>query len=152
MPLARDALERILDTWPVARLATLDSGGAPHLVPIVFVRVAGRLWSPIDGKPKRGAALARLANVQRDPRVSLLLDHWDDDWARLWWLRVDGRARVVSGGDVDLAPIESALRAKYPQYARVAVFRGAPTLLEIEPIRIASWSSDEGSPGVRTST
>jgi PPOX class probable F420-dependent enzyme len=141
MPLARDAQERILDTWPVARLATLDSGGAPHLVPIVFVRVAGRLWSPIDGKPKRGAALARLANVRRDPRVSLLLDHWDDDWTRLWWLRVDGRARVVSGAEVGLGPIESALRAKYPQYARTPVFHGAPTLLEIESVRVTSWSA-----------
>jgi len=141
MRLAPEAIERILDAWPVAHLATLGADGAPHQVPIVFARVAGRIWSPVDGKPKRSAALARLANVRRDPRVSLLLDHWDADWTRLWWLRIDGRARVVSGDEVDHAAIERALRVKYPQYASVPVFRGPVTLIEIEFERITTWSS-----------
>jgi PPOX class probable F420-dependent enzyme len=139
MRLAPGAIERILDTWPVARLATLGPDGAPHQVPIVFARHAGRLWSPVDGKPKRGTQLARLENVRRDPRVCVLLDHWHDDWTQLWWLRLDGRARVVAGGDVDLTAIERALRAKYPQYAALPVFAGRPTLLEIEPTRMTSW-------------
>jgi PPOX class probable F420-dependent enzyme len=139
MRLAREAIERILDTWPVAHLATLGPDGAPHQVPIVFARVAGRLYSPVDGKPKRGAALARLENVRRDPRVCLLLDHWSDDWTQLWWLRLDGRARVVTGAEVDLAATERALRAKYPQYAALPVFVSPPTLLEIEPMRMTSW-------------
>lgn len=140
MRLAPEAIERILDTWPVARLATLGPDGAPHQVPIVFARAAGRLYSPVDGKPKRGGPLARLENVRRDPRVCLLLDHWDSDWTRLWWLRLDGRARVVAGTDVDLSEIEPALRAKYPQYATVPLFTDPPTLLEIEVGRTASWS------------
>jgi len=141
MPLAAAAIERILDAWPVARLATLGATGAPHQVPIVFARVAGRLWSPIDGKPKRGSPLARVVNLRRDPRVSLLLDHWDDDWTQLWWLRIEGRARVVSAADADLPAIEGALRAKYPQYGRVPVFADPPTALEIECLRLASWSA-----------
>jgi PPOX class probable F420-dependent enzyme len=141
MRLAREAIERILDTWPVAHLATLGPDGAPHQVPIVFARLAGRLYSPVDGKPKRGAALARLDNVRRDPRVCVLLDHWSDDWSRLWWLRLDGRARVVAGADLDLSPIEHALRAKYPQYAALPIFTGSPTLLEIQASRTSSWSA-----------
>ena len=135
-------VERILETWPVARLAALAAGGEPWQVPIAFARVGGRLWSPVDGKPKRSAALVRLEHVRRDPRVSLLLDHWDADWSRLWWLRLDGRARVVSGADIDLDAIERALRAKYPQYATTALFRGPPTLLEIEVTRATSWTGD----------
>jgi PPOX class probable F420-dependent enzyme len=144
MPLAPEAVERILDAWPIARLATLDPGGAPHQVPIVFTRVGGRIYSPVDGKPKRAAELVRLANVRRDPRVSLLLDHWEDDWTHLWWLRIDGRARVIGAGDADLGGIERALRAKYPQYSRVPVFRGTPTLLDIDCVRQVSWSSAAG--------
>jgi len=141
MRLAPGAIDRILDSWPVARLATLGPDGAPHQVPIVFARVAGRLYSPIDGKPKRGTALARLANVQRDSRVSVLLDHWEADWARLWWLRLDGRARVVAPDEIDAGPIERALRAKYPQYRTLPLFADPPTLLEIEVGRTVSWSA-----------
>jgi PPOX class probable F420-dependent enzyme len=141
MLLPAGEVERILETRPRATLAALGPGGEPWQVPIVFARAAGRLWSPVDGKPKRGTALARLEHVRRDPRVSLLLDHWDADWSRLWWLRLDGRARVVTTADVDLAPIERALRAKYPQYATLPLFSGPPTLLEIEVTRIASWSA-----------
>jgi PPOX class probable F420-dependent enzyme len=145
MRLPREAVEHILEHWPVARLATLRPDGAPHVVPIVFARAAGRLYSPIDAKPKRGADLARLEHVRRDPRVSLLLDHWDDDWQRLWWLRLDGRARVVTGRDADLAAVERALRAKYPQYASTSPFLEPPVCLEIEIARSASWCAQTPS-------
>jgi PPOX class probable F420-dependent enzyme len=137
-------VERILEHWPVARLAALGPAGEPWQVPIVFARVAGRLYSPVDGKPKRSAALARLRHVARDPRVSLLLDHWDADWTRLWWLRLDGRARAVAGARIELPAVERALRVKYPQYAEGALFRGPPTLLEIEIVRSASWCARPG--------
>jgi hypothetical protein len=74
--------------------------------------------------------------------VSLLLDHWDDDWTRLWWLRIDGRARVVGAEQVDTASIERALRAKYPQYAEVPVFDGPATSIEIEVARLSSWRAE----------
>ncbi len=129
--------ERLLDTWPVARLATLGPDGAPHQVPIVFARRGATLYSPVDGKPKRGGELARLRNVRRDPRISLLLDHYDDDWTRLWWIRVDAVAQVVGTEGAEAAV--TALRAKYPQYAEVPLFAGPPTLLSIEPLRVSGW-------------
>lgn len=137
MPLPGAEIERLLDTWPVARLATTAPDGAPHLVPIVFARAGGALWSPIDGKRKRGDRPARVRNVLHEPRVALLLDHYDPDWRQLWWIRVEGRAELV-GGD---AGAESALRAKYPQYRDVALYAGEPLLIRIVPSRVASWTS-----------
>jgi len=132
-------IERLLDAWAVARLATVAPDGRPHLVPIVFARHAGALWSPVDGKPKQGGELARLANVAAEPRVAVLLDHYDADWRRLWWIRVDGRA-VLAGGD---AAVEAALRAKYPPYRETPLYAGAPALLRIEPERVTSWAANE---------
>jgi PPOX class probable F420-dependent enzyme len=129
--------ERLLDSWPVARLATLAKDGRPHLVPIVFARAGGALWSPIDGKPKAPGVLARVRNALRDPRVALLLDHYDADWQQLWWIRLDGRASLC-GAD---ARAEAALRAKYPQYREVPLFGGEPLLLRIDPERILTWTS-----------
>jgi PPOX class probable F420-dependent enzyme len=131
-------IDRLLDTWPVARLATLAPDGRPHAVPIVFARVEGVLWSPIDAKPKSSRALARLRNLEVDPRVSLLLDHYDDDWQRLWWIRIDGRARAVPGD----AAAERALRAKYPQYRDLPLYAGEPLLVRIDAERVVSWSAD----------
>jgi PPOX class probable F420-dependent enzyme len=128
-------IDRLLDTWPVARLASVGPDGAPHLVPVVFARTGGVLWSPIDGKPKAGRPLARLRNVEREPRVALLLDHYDDDWQRLWWIRIDARAQAVAGD----AGAEAALRAKYPQYETMPLYAGEPLLLRIDPLRVASW-------------
>ena len=79
----------------VARLATIGPDGRPHLVPIVFVLVDDVVWSAIDSKPKSTRALRRLDNIRSNPQVSLLVDHYSDDWAALWWVRVDGEARVV---------------------------------------------------------
>jgi len=141
MELERAAIERILDTWPVARLATLSAAGAPELVPVVFARSGGALWSPIDGKSKRGPELARVRNVRADPRVCLLLDHYDADWSQLWWLRIDGRAAAVGLDAPGAGAAAEALRAKYPRYAQgvTPLFTGAPTLLRIEVVRAFGW-------------
>lgn len=112
-------------------------------MPIVFARVDEWLWSPIDGKAKRGGELARVRNVRREPRVELLLDHYEADWSRLFWLRVRARAELAGGADPLFAEVEHALRAKYPQYEQTALFAGEPTLLRIAPERITSW---RGSP------
>lgn len=98
----------------VARLATSGPGG-PHIVPICFALEGGFLYSAVDSKPKSGRPLQRLANVRSDPRVAVLADHYEEDWGRLWWLRVDGRARILEpGGERDRAL--GALSAKYEQY------------------------------------
>lgn len=142
MELPPDEIERLLDTWPVARLATVAPDGRPHLVPIVFVRHEGAVWSPVDGTPKRaprreGAVLARLAHIAHEPRVAMLLDHYEADWRRLWWIRIDGRAEPRGAH----AGVEAALRLRYPQYRETPLFGGPPTLVRIEPVRVTSWTA-----------
>ena len=146
MELSRDAIERLLDTWPVARLATLRADGAAALVPVVFVRSAGRIWLPVDDKPKRAVTtreLARVENIRRDPRVALLLDQYEADWSALWWLRAEGNAQVVGPGAPGFEAAAAALRKKYSQYRRTALFRtgAAPVLLALQPKRITSWAA-----------
>jgi PPOX class probable F420-dependent enzyme len=147
--LPRDLVERLLESWPVARLATLGRDGAPSLVPVVFAASGGRLWIPVDAKPKRAGELARVANVRRDPRVALLLDRYEADWSALWWLRVDGEASVVEGERAPGVPAASvALRRKYPQYEKTPLFRDpVPTLLAIEPRRITGWAASGAGSG-----
>ncbi|WP_344138678.1 TIGR03668 family PPOX class F420-dependent oxidoreductase [Luedemannella flava] len=95
----------------VARLATASPDGRPHLVPIVFALLGDdRLCFAVDAKPKSGAPLRRLTNILGNPLVSVLVDHYDEDWRQLWWARADGSARVVAGA----AP--EALVGRYPQY------------------------------------
>ena len=94
----------------VARLATVTPDGAPHLVPIVFALVGDVVCTAVDAKPKRHRALQRLVNIAHEPRVSVLADHYDEDWSTLWWVRADGVATVTDEP-------EPALVAKYPQYA-----------------------------------
>src|SRR3990172_11041365 len=82
----------------VARLATVRPDGAPHVAPVVFALDGDAVWLVVDEKPKRHRRLQRLVNVGAEPRVSLLVDSYDEDWSRLWWGRADGRARVVGEG------------------------------------------------------
>ena len=100
---------------PVACLATVTAAGHPHLVPVVFTLVDDTVWTAVDHKPKTTRALRRLANIEAHPRVSLLADHYDDDWSRLWWVRADGDAAVVALPGDDATAGLSALVAKYPQ-------------------------------------
>jgi PPOX class probable F420-dependent enzyme len=132
------AIDLRLAREPRAVLATLRADGSAALVPIVFAREGSAIWSPVDGKPKRSAALARLAHVERDARVALLIDHYGADWLRLWWLRVEGAARIEREA---LAAGEAALRAKYLQYAWTPLHAGAPRLLRIEIARVTSWAA-----------
>ena len=99
-----------------ATLATVAPDGRPRLVPICFVVIDEVIWSPIDEKPKHASdprELARIRDIGRDPRVTVLVDRWSEDWSELAWLRIEGQAVLV---DSDPAVI-AALRAKYPQYA-----------------------------------
>ena len=117
----------------VARLATLDDDGRPHLVPIVFALVGETLYSAVDGKPKRSRTLRRIENARERPDVTVLVDLYDDaDWARLWWVRIRGRARVLDDGQEAIAALE-ALAAKYRQY------REAPPGPPVLAIDIGDW-------------
>ena len=118
----------------VARLATVGPDGAPHLVPIVFALAGDVIHSAVDAKPKRHPRLRRLANIAHEPRVSVLADHYDDDWSLLWWVRADGVAAVVPPSPEALG----ALRGKYAQYE--ADPPPGP-FLRIEVRRWSSWSA-----------
>jgi PPOX class probable F420-dependent enzyme len=122
----------------VARLATADTAGVPHLVPIVFALAGDTLYSAVDAKPKRTTALRRLANVAANPRVAVLVDHYDEDWSALWWARADGTAAVLTA-DGARAGI-AALVDRYPQYA------AAPPAGPVLAIRVTRWSGWSASP------
>jgi PPOX class probable F420-dependent enzyme len=122
----------------VARLATLRPDGTPRLVPITFALVDGLVCSAVDEvKPKTTTRLARLADVERDPRVGLVVDHYADDWSALWWVRVDGTAAVHRHGELRERAL-AALAAKYPPYA--AAPPSGPMLV-VTPVRWAGWSA-----------
>lgn len=122
---------------PVARLATVAPDGVPHLVPVVFALRLSRddvVYTAIDAKPKTSRRLRRLANIESNPHVSLLVDHYADDWARLWWVRVDGIAVIHRDGDA-LQTGYDLLRAKYRQYQSVPL--DGPVIA----VAIHRWSS-----------
>jgi PPOX class probable F420-dependent enzyme len=99
----------------VARLATIDPDGRLHLVPIVFVLDGDTLYTAVDAKPKRSRRLRRIENARERPGVTVLVDHYDEDWRRLWWVRLRGRARVLDGGN-EAERALGLLAEKYEQY------------------------------------
>jgi PPOX class probable F420-dependent enzyme len=119
---------------PVARLATVGPDGRPHLVPIVFAVAGDLIYSSVDAKPKRTRKLRRLANIAANPRVSVLADHYEDDWSRLWWVRADGVARVVDESPEAL----TALADRYEQY------RSAPPAGPFVEITVDRWTAWSG--------
>jgi PPOX class probable F420-dependent enzyme len=123
-------------TARIGRLATQGPDG-PHLVPFCFVLEDDRLYSAVDRKPKRQGRLRRLRNVSRDPRVSVLVDHYQEDWSRLWWVRLDGAARELEPG-VETERALALLAAKYPQYRR----QPPPgPVLRIDILRWRGWTA-----------
>jgi PPOX class probable F420-dependent enzyme len=129
---------------PVARLATLRPDGTPRLVPITFALVDGLVCSAVDEvKPKTTTRLARLADVEHDPRVALIVDHYADDWSALWWVRVDGTAAVHEAGELRTRAL-ARLAAKYPPYAESPP---SGPLLVVTPTRWAGWSAASPTSG-----
>ena len=123
----------------VARLATADVEGRPHLVPMVFVLAGETIYSAVDAKPKRTDRLRRLANAAANPSVALLADHYDDaDWAALWWVRADGVARVLAPEDEEAVRAVDRLVARYAQY-REARPHGPVLAVDVE--RWSGWSA-----------
>jgi PPOX class probable F420-dependent enzyme len=117
----------------VARLATIDPDGRAHLVPIVFAVEGDTLYSAVDRKPKRSRTLRRMENARARPDVTVLVDHYDDDWSRLWWIRLRGRARVLDEGEERERAL-ALLTAKYPQY-RTEPPDGAVLAVDITDVR-----------------
>jgi len=114
--LTGDEARRRFAAEPIARLATVDNSGEPHLVPVCFAVAGDSVLTAVDHKPKTTRALRRLRNIAANPHVCLLTDRYDDDWDRLWWVRADGTARIVAPAAPEYAAGLSALRARYRQY------------------------------------
>ncbi|MEU2031278.1 TIGR03668 family PPOX class F420-dependent oxidoreductase [Nocardia amamiensis] len=132
---SEEARERFAAS-PVARLATVSAAARPHLVPIVFVVVGDRIYTSVDAKPKTTMALRRLANIAANPAVTVLVDHYSDDWTRLWWARADGDARVADAAEAGVA--KRRLAARYPDY------QDQPPpgpVIAIEVTRWSGWSA-----------
>lgn len=125
----------------VATLTTVDGDGAPHAVPVTFAVDGGTIVSAVDGKPKRRTALRRLDNIRANPRVSLLAQHWDEDWSALWWVRADGLA-VVTAAPSAVDRAAGLLRAKYEQYRTVAL---PGPVIEVTVHSWRGWSPDPES-------
>ncbi|GAB3207782.1 TIGR03668 family PPOX class F420-dependent oxidoreductase [Marinactinospora endophytica] len=130
-----DARERFAASR-VARLATADGRGRPHLVPVTFAVRGDTVAIGIDHKPKSGHNLKRLANIAENPLVCLLADEYDEGWERLWWARADGRARVVRDGR-PWTEARSRLIARYRQYRDIPP--EGPMIL-VDVLRWSGWS------------
>jgi len=120
----------------VAHLATVDAEGKPHVVPIAFADHDENLYFVVDDKPKRTRDLKRLRNIAGNPHVSVLVDHYEDDWTRLWWVRVDGVAHVLAH-DAEAQRAIDLLALKYAQYERT---RPQGPVVEIRIERMTGWS------------
>jgi PPOX class probable F420-dependent enzyme len=121
----------------VARLATADTAGQPHLVPVTFALHHGAIVTVVDHKPKRSTHLKRLANIAANPRVSLIVDDYADDWDALWWARADGVACILEDGSVRQEAIDQ-LVMKYGQYRER---RPTGPLLLVEVRRWSGWAA-----------
>lgn len=129
---------RLIRSARVAHLATADAHGKPHVIPICFVFDGKQFFSPIDEKPKRAAPakLKRLKNIAENPNVALVIDHYDEDWSKLAYVLIFGKARVLGSGKIHRQAVK-LLRRKYSQYRRMAI--DERPLIVITPKRIKTW-------------
>jgi PPOX class probable F420-dependent enzyme len=129
-----------IDAHRVARLATADAGGAPHIVPICFVVDAESLYLTIDKKPKSGdpLKLKRLRNITDNPQACVIIDRYDDDWSSLGWVMLQGRAEIISGGD-EHAAAQAGLKARYSQYRDMTLTELPVIAVRIQ--RVVRWGN-----------
>jgi PPOX class probable F420-dependent enzyme len=130
------AMRRRLSEARIAHLATIGTGGRPHIVPITFALDRDAIYFAVDAKPKRTTDLQRLRNIAANPAVAVVFDHYDEDWSRLWWVRVDGHARVLGAGDAD-----RAVDLLLDRYAQYRLTRPPGPVVEISIDRMSGWSA-----------
>ena len=124
----------------VARLATADKDGRPHVIPICFAFDGKELYSPIDEKPKKSSPLLlkRIKNIRANPNVSVVVDRYDDDWKKLAYVLISGKAKVLFHGQKHKRAV-FLLRRKYPQYRKMAI-QDRP-MIRIQPARLKCWGT-----------
>lgn len=132
-----EELRRRINGAMVARLATAGREGRPHIVPITFALDDDTIYFAIDFKPKKTADLQRLRNIEANPSVSVLVDHYEEDWTRLWWVRADGSARIV----IDGATFERGIALLTERYAQYRSVRPAGPVVSIAIERMTGWSA-----------
>ena len=128
-----DDARRRLGTARVAVLATVSASGRPHVVPVTFAVDGDVIYTAVDAKPKSTRDLRRLSNIRRDPRVSVLAEHYEDDWEALWWVRADGEAALIGDQAAMAEPIR-LLADRYPQYRR------DPPAGPVIAVRVTRWT------------
>lgn len=129
-----EALARV-EGARVARLATADAAGVPHVVPVVFALVGETAYWAVDRKPKRSDRLRRLDNIRENPNVELLADHYEDDWTRLWWVRASGTARILPPS----AERDRALALLARKYAQYREMPPQGTVVAIDIGKVTAW-------------
>jgi PPOX class probable F420-dependent enzyme len=132
-----EEMRRRISGATVARLATVGPEGRPHIVPITFALDDDTIYFAVDFKPKKTADLQRLRNIEANPAVSVLVDHYEEDWTKLWWVRADGSARVV----IDGAVFEKAIALLSQRYAQYRSARPAGPVVPIAIEGMTGWSA-----------
>jgi len=138
--LNKDPVQVKLQEARVARLATADVEGRPHLVPVCYAYNGHSFYTALDRKPKRGAPekLARVQNILANPNVSLLIDEYHEDWEKLWYILIRGTAEVLSEGTEHTEALR-LLREKYAQYRTGGLLPDGARIIRIVPTRIVTW-------------
>ena len=132
-----EQMRRRIEGAMVARLATVGGDGRPHIVPITFALDEDTIYFAIDFKPKKTADLQRLRNIEANPSVSVLVDHYEEDWTKLWWVRADGSARIV----IDGAMFDKGIALLSQRYSQYRSNRPAGPVVPIAIERMTGWSA-----------
>lgn len=139
-PMLSGAERRFVESMRIARLATADANGAPHVVPVCYALASDNLYVTIDEKPKRSdvRAMKRLRNIVQNPEVAVVVDRYDEDWSRLAWVMLRGRAEILDAGD-EHDRAQAALRERYPQYRAMRIEPLPVIALRID--RVNAWGA-----------
>ena len=137
-----EEVRAFVETGRVARLATVDASGCPHIVPICYAYDGFRLYSAVDEKPKRAAPqrLRRLANIRENPRVCLIIDEYDEDWTRLRFVMIHGTAEIALDGGEHTHALD-LLQRKYLQYRTMVLSEMRNPVIAITPMKIVPWGT-----------
>ena len=138
MPTIPEHYLKILTNYPIGHLATADQNAHPHLIPICYSSDGVSIVSALDQKPKSTGIrnLKRVKNIISNPQVALLIDHYDDDWQKLWYVLISGTATLLEKGEFQKKAI-GLLVDKYPQYQDMCISKSP--VIRITPTKITSW-------------